>query len=56
MDNLIDRDKFNTLSDIEINQQIELRKNLIQQMVGWLYPSILQGEIYSLKELLDIRL
>ena len=30
-------------------EQIRLRSNLIQEMVGQLYPSILKHEIYQIK-------
>ena len=32
-----------------IDRQIELREEMIGQMVGWLYPSIIQDEIQALK-------
>ena len=47
---------MNDLNDInqtnleEIEEQIKVRKELIDQMVGTLYPSILWGEIEKLEE------
>lgn len=35
-----------------IQQEIEIRKALLRQMVGTLYPAILRGEIEELRELL----
>lgn len=42
--------EFNNLTDEEINEEITIRKELIGQMVGSLYPSILCGEIETLLE------
>ena len=42
------------LKDDEIQKQIEMRRDLLKQMVGTLYPSMLQDEIamlWSLKGL-----
>jgi len=36
-----------------INKQIEVRKHLINQMVGTLYPSILWDEIEKLEDCLE---
>lgn len=33
-----------------IREQIEVRRKLLPQMVGWLYPSILSDEIAKLQE------
>lgn len=49
----IPKDKFDTLTDSQIEEQIELRQSLIRDMVGWLYPSILTDEIVKLRELLS---
>lgn len=35
-----------------ISEQIEVRKRLKSDCVGWLYPGILQGEIDQLRDLL----
>jgi len=43
--------EFNNLTDEEIDEEIKARKKMINQMVGWLYPSILSGEIETLLEL-----
>ena len=37
----------------QIDDQIEVRKELIGEMVGNLYPAILQGEIDKLKKMRD---
>jgi len=42
-----------TLPTEEVNKQIEIRKHLISQMVGTLYPSILWDEIEKLEERLE---
>jgi hypothetical protein len=44
-------------SDAEVlREQIEIRRNLLNQMVGSLYPSILADEIIALNErLLDLK-
>lgn len=47
------KNEFNDLTDEEIDEEIEIRKGLINQMVGSLYPSILCGEIETLIELKD---
>jgi len=48
---LITKDKFDTLTDDQIREQIQFRNNLIADMVGWLYPRILAEEI---RELTDV--
>ena len=35
----------------EIECEIEIRKKLLSEMIGWLYSSILQDEIEKLKSL-----
>ncbi len=45
------KNEFNDLTDEEIDIEIEVRRGLIKQMVGSLYPSILCGEIETLFEL-----
>lgn len=37
----------------QIDEQIEIRKKLISEMVGSLYPAILWGEIDKLKKISD---
>ena len=37
-----------SLDNDELDEQIATRQNLIQQMVGTLYPNILMGEILRL--------
>jgi len=39
------------LTPEEIDAEVEIRIDLIGQMVGSLYPSILSDEIYDLREL-----
>ena len=50
---LMSRAEFGSLQfDDEVKDQIMIRRDLIQnQMVGWLYPSILCDEIADLQEL-----
>jgi hypothetical protein len=49
---LIDEDKIpNTIRDLE--SQIEVRRNLMRQMVGSLYPSIISDQIVRLVERLE---
>ena len=43
--------EFNDLTDEEIDEEVATRKDLIGQMVGSLYPSILWNEIETLLEL-----
>ncbi len=45
------REEWPQLTPEEIDTEIQSRFNMIDQMVGWLYPSILEGEIYDLREL-----
>jgi putative IMPACT (imprinted ancient) family translation regulator len=43
-------------SENDVREQIELRRKQISDMVGWLYPSIINGEIEKLiKRIHDIR-
>lgn len=44
-----DRAHWNDLTEPEILREIEERKELIRQMVGGLYPSILGDEIADLR-------
>lgn len=50
---LADKKNFKSLNRIQIDEQIELRKDLLKQMVGQLYPAILQDEIVELRRLLS---
>jgi hypothetical protein len=45
------REEWPQLTPEEIDIEVEARFEMIGQMVGWLYPSILEGEIYDLREL-----
>lgn len=45
---LVSREHFGTLDTTQINRQIELRREMMRQMVGSLYPSILSDEIDKL--------
>ena len=45
------KEEFNNLIDEEIDEEIKARREMINQLVGWLYPSILNGEIETLFEL-----
>ena len=51
MTKLLDKKEFDRLTKEQVIEQIEMRNNLLKEMVGWLYPSILQDEISILKEL-----
>jgi hypothetical protein len=53
MGNLIDKSEFEKLNKQEIIDQLEIREKLIEEMVGWLYPRIIQSEIDTLEELLE---
>lgn len=44
----VTKDNFHTLTVDEAKQQIEMRRELIGQMVGSLYPTILENEISDL--------
>lgn len=43
-------DEIDQINLEEIEEEIKTRRNLIDQMVGTLYPQILWGEIDKLKE------
>ena len=43
--------EINKIKYDQIDEQIEIRKKLINQMVGNLYPQILRDEIDKLKEM-----
>jgi len=43
--------EINKIEYHQIDEQIEIRKNLINQMVGNLYPRILKDQIKKLKEM-----
>lgn len=46
---MLNKEQFNTISSFEEAwEEINIRKNLISQMVGTLYPSILRDEISEL--------
>jgi hypothetical protein len=49
----VDKKYFGLLTVDQIRTQIEIREELIKQMVGTLYPEILTDEIKQLKELLQ---
>jgi hypothetical protein len=53
MGNLIDKSEFEKLNKQEIKEQIEIRENLLSEMVGWLYPRIVGAEIDTLEDLLE---
>jgi len=49
---LIPRSKFNQIHDQQIvSEQIQMRRELQRDMVGLLYPSILESEIYDLQKI-----
>lgn len=45
---MITKEKLEQLTVEEIDKEIESRRQLVQQMVGTLYPSILNDEIEQL--------
>lgn len=45
------RDDWPALTIEEIDTEIQARLNMIPQLVGWLYPSVLEGEICDLRDL-----
>jgi hypothetical protein len=45
-----DRRTFSSLSLEDIEKEIEVRKKLLAQMVGSLYPSLLNDEIAELEK------
>lgn len=48
---MIDKDRLGAMTDpLAIQEEIKSRINLINQMVGTLYPSILFDEIIQLRE------
>jgi hypothetical protein len=40
-------------SEAELRQEIKEREELLKQMVGWLYPPIIQSEIDLIEERLN---
>ena len=48
---MINKKDFEMLSDEQIDEAIEQRKEMINQMVGTLYHAIITGEIVDLLEL-----
>ena len=48
---LTTRERFQQLTDDEIIENIKSREELLTQMVGNLYPGIVQDEITVLKEI-----
>lgn len=50
---LLDVPKCKDLSVTALKEQIELRRKLINQMVGSLYPRILEDEIEKLQEYIE---
>lgn len=45
---MLDEKFLQSLSIEQIDKEIKLRKDLINEMVGWLYPTILRDEICQL--------
>ena len=45
------RSEWPTLTPDQIDEEVKIRWELIDQMIGGLYPAILVGEIEDLKEL-----
>lgn len=45
------RSEFENLTNEEIDQEIKEREEMMKQMVGSLYPSIMCGEIETLLEM-----
>jgi len=49
------QDGFDKLTSDDLKKEIAERRSLIQQMVGSLYPRIVEGEIEQIQELLSRR-
>ena len=45
------KEEWQDLTDEEIDKEIKIRYDLMSQMVGWLYPSIIGDEIGALHEI-----
>ena len=50
MKSMVGRQIFPDLTDEEIEYQIELRENLLKEMVGNMYPKVVQQEIDELHD------
>ena len=44
------KDEFDLLTPEQIDEEIALRTDMLKQLVGWLYTSIMEDEIYMLRE------
>lgn len=44
------KDALQLTSLIELNKEIKIRKELLNQMVGQLYPPVIRGELIDLNE------
>ncbi len=44
------KDEFDLLTKEQIDEEIALRADMLKQLVGWLYTSIMEDEIYMLRE------
>lgn len=45
------RETWPQLTIDQIDTEINERLNMIPQLVGWLYPSVLEGEVCDLRDL-----
>jgi len=53
---MVTESELNQMTPGQILEAIQSRHNQIKQMVGWLYPSVLRGEIDQLyKRLNELR-
>lgn len=44
-----DRTEFSTLTMAQVDEEIRLRRKMIDELVGWLYKSILSDDIDILR-------
>jgi hypothetical protein len=47
----VKKEEFDSLTAVQIHEQIAVRQAMMQQMVGTLYPSIVQDELNLLYKL-----
>ena len=50
---LLEKKDWPGLSVEKLQEQIDVRLKIIPQMVGWLYPSIMEDQIVELKEAVE---
>jgi hypothetical protein len=47
---MLPKEQFEKMSKEELEEQIKVRRELLGQMVGWLYTSVLNDEIEELQK------